>query len=118
MQETQVLSLGLLHCRQSLYKSEPARLLSPAFSAYSAANQPLHSRVIIVCQPLYQSRTQRHLRRFPADGREIRGTSEDPAWGLPPGAKAVAKCGEYVAAWYPHAKAVKIFRLSIRRFEG
>ena len=24
--------------------------------AYSAANQPLHSRVIIVCQPLYQSR--------------------------------------------------------------
>ena len=25
-------------------------------SAYSAANQPLHSRVIIVCQPLYQLR--------------------------------------------------------------
>ena len=28
-----------------------------AISFYSAANQPLHSRVIIVCQPLYQSRS-------------------------------------------------------------
>ena len=32
-------------------------LLSCAISAYSAANQALHSHVIIVCQPLYQSQS-------------------------------------------------------------
>ena len=59
--------------------------------------------------------TQRRLRMFPADGREIKGTAEDPAWGLPAGAKAVAKCGEYVAAWYPDAKAVKVFRVAEKK---
>ena len=32
-------------------------LLSCAISAYSAANQPLHRHVIIVCHPLYQSQS-------------------------------------------------------------
>lgn len=59
--------------------------------------------------------TQRHQRRFPADERDIVGMVEDPAWGLPAGAKAVARCGEHVAAWYPEAKAVKIFRLNASR---
>ena len=43
------------HCLHSCMISDHC-LLSCMISAYSAVNQPLHSRVIIGCQPLYQNR--------------------------------------------------------------
>lgn len=55
--------------------------------------------------------TQRHLRMFPANDRDIHGCVEDPKWGLPPGAGAVARRGSIVMAWYPELKGIRVFQI-------